>query len=89
MSQEYAPLVLDDVVHIMSPSPAPQQPETDDPEMTLRDGTSSPEPVQETDIVQMRKRVLDMHLSHKGDSHANAREKELADMVRIPYAPVL
>jgi len=89
MSQEYAPLVLDDVVHILSPSPTPQQPETDDPEMTLRDKTSSPEPVQETDIIQMRKRVLDMHTSHKEDPHANTREKELADMVRISYAPVL
>ncbi|KAL4076455.1 hypothetical protein J3A83DRAFT_4357458 [Scleroderma citrinum] len=89
MSHEYTPLVLDDIVHIVSPSPAPQQSATDDLEMTPRAKTSSPEPVQETDILQMRKRVMEIHISHKGDSHTNAREKELADMVlRLTNSPI-
>ena len=35
-------------------------------------------------MMQMRKRVMDMRISYKGDGP----EKELADMVRILYAPV-
>ena len=52
--------------------------------MAPRIRSPTPEPVQEIDTMQMRKRVMDMHISHKGDGP----EKELADMVRILHAPV-
>lgn len=82
MSQEYPPLALDDLVHIMSPSPAPQA-FIDDSEMPLRTKSSSPEPVQEADVLQMRKMVAEMHNTDNADPQSSPREKELAEMVRI------
>ncbi|KAG6333008.1 hypothetical protein ID866_6085 [Astraeus odoratus] len=89
MSRDCTPLVLDDIVHVMSPSPAPQ-PTADDSEMTLRANSSSPEPLLDSDLVHMRKRVLEMHILDKGELQASPREKELAKMVlRFTNSPIL
>ncbi|KIJ69726.1 hypothetical protein HYDPIDRAFT_120700 [Hydnomerulius pinastri MD-312] len=80
MSQEYPALALDDLVHMMSPSPVPQA-FTDDTEMPLRTKSSSPEPVPESDVLQMRKRVTEMRILDEGNSQPSPREKELGEMV--------
>ncbi|KAH7887294.1 hypothetical protein F5I97DRAFT_1806259 [Phlebopus sp. FC_14] len=87
MSQDCTPLALDDLVHIMSPSPAPQI-LADDSEPSVHRKTPSPEPVQESDIIRMRKRIMDMRILDNGQSHSSLREKELAEMVlRLTSVP--
>ncbi|KIJ13337.1 hypothetical protein PAXINDRAFT_181363 [Paxillus involutus ATCC 200175] len=81
MSQDYPPLALDDLVHIMSPSPAPQA-SLEDSVVPLRTkSSSSPEPVQEFDTIEMRKKVAELRYVDNGNSELNPREKELAEMV--------
>ncbi|KAF9226937.1 hypothetical protein BS17DRAFT_776368 [Gyrodon lividus] len=80
MSQEYPPLALDDLVHLMSPSPAPQV-FLDDSEVSLRTKSSSPEPIQESEILQMRKKITELRNVDKVNSQLSLREKELAEMV--------
>ncbi|KAF9235558.1 hypothetical protein BU15DRAFT_51211 [Melanogaster broomeanus] len=80
MSQDYPPLALDDLVHVMSPSPAPQA-AIDDPEVPFRIKSSSPEPVQESDILQMCNKVMELRNIDNGNSKLSLREKELTEMV--------
>lgn len=82
MSQDYPQLALDDLVHLMSPSPVPQTLQ-DDSDMPLRTKNTSPEPLPDSDIVHMRRKVTDMHHIHQADAHLTPREEELAEMVRI------
>jgi hypothetical protein len=77
MSQDCPPLALDDLVHLMSPSPPPQSP-LDDPHMPPPAKSASPEPLPESDIVQMRTKVVDID---NADAQLTPREKELAGMV--------
>ncbi|KAG0695984.1 hypothetical protein DFH29DRAFT_813609 [Suillus ampliporus] len=74
MSNEYPPLALDDLVHIMSPSPAPPLATLDDPQLPLRPKTTSPEPQNHADVQEMRMDVTDMQ-------DTSGREKELPDTV--------
>jgi hypothetical protein len=76
MSQDTPSLALSDIMHTMSPSPAPQ-----DPPVQLRPKSMTPEPVQEDDIQRMRSRVAEMGLTGGDQDNASAREKELVDMV--------
>ncbi|KAI9569223.1 hypothetical protein HD554DRAFT_2020715 [Boletus coccyginus] len=80
MSHDFPPLALDDLVHLMSPSPAPQ-PLLDDSDMPPRTKSASPEPLPESDIVQMRRKAADLHQIDDADAQLNTREKELAEMV--------
>lgn len=80
MSHDFPPLALDDLVHLMSPSPAPQPP-LDDSDMPPRTESASPEPLPESDIVQMRRKAADLHQIGDADAQLNTREKELAEMV--------
>lgn len=82
MSQDYPPLALDDLVHIMSPSPAPQASFEDSVVPLRTKSSSSPEPVQEFDTIEMRKKVAELRYVDNGNSELNPREKELAEMVR-------
>lgn len=82
MSQDYSPLALDDLVHFMSPSPAPQSLQ-DDSDIPPRIKSASPEPLPESDIIQMRKKVVEMRNIDKSDVQLTSREKELAEMVCI------
>ncbi|KAG1743637.1 uncharacterized protein EDB91DRAFT_1221136 [Suillus paluster] len=74
MSNEYPPLALDDLVHIMSPSPAPPLAILDDPQLPLRPKTASPEPQNNADVQEMR-----MDVTNMGD--ISGKEKELPDIV--------
>ncbi|KIK96093.1 hypothetical protein PAXRUDRAFT_826325 [Paxillus rubicundulus Ve08.2h10] len=81
MSKGYQPLVLDDLVRIASPSPAPHA-SLEDSAVPLRtNSSSSPEPIQEFDTVEMRKKVAELRYVDGGNSELNPREKELAEMV--------
>ena len=82
MSQDYSPLDLDDLVHLMSPSPAPQTP-LDGSDMPPPAKSASPEPLPESDIVQMRTKVVEMRHIDNADSQLTPRERELAAMVCI------
>ena len=82
MSQDYPPLALDDLVHLMSPSPAPQTP-LDDSDMPPPAKSASPEPLPESDIVQMRTKVVEMRHIDNADAQLTPRERELAAMVCI------
>ena len=82
MSQDYPPLALDDLVHLMSPSPAPQSP-LDVSDMPPPAKSASPEPLPESDIVQMRTKVVEMRHIGNADAQLTPRERELADMVCI------
>src|SRR6267154_1333553 len=75
MSNEYSPLALDDLVHIMSPSPAPALATLDDSQLPLHPKSASPEPQNYADIQEMRMNVTSM-------SAVGGCEKEPADMVR-------
>lgn len=81
MSQDYPPLALDDIVHLMSPSPAPQT-LLDDPDLPPRASSASPEPLPETDIVQMRRKVVEMRYVDRAHPQLTSRERELSEMVR-------
>jgi hypothetical protein len=76
MSQDTPSLALSDIMHTMSPSPAPQ-----DPVVQLRPKSTTPEPVQEDDVQRIRSRVAEMGLTGGDQDNASAREKELVDMV--------
>ncbi|KAG6369636.1 hypothetical protein JVT61DRAFT_14205 [Boletus reticuloceps] len=80
MSQDYSPLALDDLVHLMSPSPAPQT-LLDDSDMPPRTKSTSPDPLPESDIVQMRRKVMEICHNDKTDAQLSPREKELVEMV--------
>ncbi|KAG8219110.1 hypothetical protein J3R82DRAFT_4876 [Butyriboletus roseoflavus] len=80
MSQDYLPLALDDLVHLMSPSPVPQTlPDDSDPPPRIK--SASPEPLPESDIVQMRRKVVEMRYIDKADAQLTPREEELVEMV--------
>ncbi|KAG1897737.1 uncharacterized protein F5891DRAFT_1047227 [Suillus fuscotomentosus] len=74
MSNEYPPLALDDLVHIMSLSPAPPLETLDDSQLPLRPKTTSPRPQIDNGIREVRMNITDMHDLDGG-------EKELPDMV--------
>jgi hypothetical protein len=68
-------LVLSDIIHTMSPPPSPRN------DMGhQRAETTSPEPLTEVEISQMRRRVTEME-SSSGKWRTDEREKELIDMV--------
>lgn len=75
MSNEYLPLALDDLVHIMSLSPAPPLETLDDSQLPLRPKTTSPRPQIDNGIREVRMNITEMHDLDGG-------EKELPDMVR-------
>ncbi|KAF8549950.1 hypothetical protein OG21DRAFT_1514652 [Imleria badia] len=77
---DYPALALDDLVHLMSPSPVPQS-LLDDSDSPPRTKSVSPEPLPDSDIVQIRKMVVEMRHSDKADAHLTPRERELAEMV--------
>lgn len=81
MSHECPQLALDDIVHLMSPSPAPQS-LLGDSDMPPRINSTSPEPLPESDIVQMRRKVNEMRHIDIHDAQLTLREKELVEMVR-------
>lgn len=83
MGPDSAPCVLDDIAHVISPSPPPQG-LADDSKSLLRTESSSPEPLQGSQILQMRRRVTGMNTS-RCDPHSDAQQKELVDMVRTIY----
>lgn len=70
-------LALSDIMHTMSPSPAPQ-PTNDGLQKEL-----SAEPLSEADIAAMRRRIHDMGIGSGENENAGSREKELADMVGL------
>lgn len=74
MSNEYLPLALDDLVHIMSLSPAPPLETLDDSQLPLRPKTTSPRPQIDNGIREVRMNITEMHDLDGG-------EKELPDMV--------
>lgn len=81
MSLDPPPLVLDDIVHGMSPSPGPQDSTHD------RDVRSpTPEQLDEEQASAMRKRALEITSSSTPgmDSELTQRETELVRMVRDP-----
>lgn len=73
MSNEYLPLAFDDLVHIMSLSPAPPLATLDDSQLPLRPKTASPRPQNDTDIQEVRMNITDIHDLGRG-------EKELPDV---------
>ncbi|KAG2741982.1 hypothetical protein P692DRAFT_201796157 [Suillus brevipes Sb2] len=73
MSNEYLPLAFDDLVHIMSLSPAPPLTTLDDSQLPLRPKTASPRPQNDTDIQEVRMNITDIHDLGRG-------EKELPDV---------
>lgn len=73
MSNEYPPLALDDLVHIMSFSPAPPLATLDDSQLPLRPKIASPNPKNNTDIQEVHMNITDMYDLGGG-------EKELLDM---------
>lgn len=73
MSNEYPPLALDDLVHIISLSPAPPLATLDDSPLPLRPKIASPRPKNDTDIQEIRMNITDMHDLSGG-------EKELPDI---------
>ncbi|KAG2110792.1 hypothetical protein DEU56DRAFT_749760 [Suillus clintonianus] len=74
MSNEYPPLALDDLVHIIFPSPAPPLATLDDPQLPLRPQTASPEPQNDSDIQEVRMSITDTQ-------DVSGGEKELPDRV--------
>ncbi|GLB34305.1 hypothetical protein LshimejAT787_0111890 [Lyophyllum shimeji] len=79
-------LQLDDIMHNMSPSPAPQQP--DSVQVELR--SASPEPLTEAEVARMRYRVAQIGLALKETGIMNDREKELISMVhRLTSSPLI
>jgi hypothetical protein len=75
MANEYPPLDFDDLVHIMSPSPAPPSATLDDSQLPLRPRSTSPEPPNDVGVPEMRMDIL-------ATQDSNARENEPAEMVR-------
>lgn len=73
MSNEYPPLALDDLVHIMSFSPAPPLATLDDSQLPLRPKIASPNPKNNTDTQEVRTNITEMHDLGGG-------EKELPDI---------
>ncbi|OAX37451.1 hypothetical protein K503DRAFT_771483 [Rhizopogon vinicolor AM-OR11-026] len=73
MSSEYLPLDLDDLVHIMSPSPAPPSATLDDPQLPLRPRSTSPEPSNDAHIQEM-------HMNITTAQGINGRGNESTDM---------
>lgn len=71
MHQDAPTLVLSDIVHGLTPSPAPQ----DDPHSR----SPSPEVLHEHQVAAIRKTALDLSVAS-----ISSRERELVDMVRIP-----
>lgn len=61
MSNEYPSLAFDDLVHIMSLSPAPPLATLDDSELPLRPKTVSPRHKNDTDIQEVRMNITGMH----------------------------
>jgi hypothetical protein len=79
MSNEYLHLAFDDLVHIMSLSPAPPLATLDDSQLPLRPKTASPRPQNDTDIQEARMNITDIHDLGRG-------EKESSDVVRyVPF----
>lgn len=73
MSNEYPPLALDDLVHIMSFSPAPPLATLDDSQLPLRPKIASPNPKNNTDTQEVGTNITEMHDLGGG-------EKELPDI---------
>lgn len=73
MSNEYPPLALDDLVHIISLSPAPPLATLDDSQLPLRPKIASPRRQNDTDVQEAHMNIADMHDLGGG-------EKELPDI---------
>jgi hypothetical protein len=69
-------LALDDILHLNSPSQSLKH----DLDIPKRTKSTSPEPLPDSDIVQIRRKVIEMY---KSDPSLSPRENELTDMVRI------
>lgn len=84
-----ASLKLSDLVHGMSPSPAPQNQSLElnskeTPGIMRRSAT--PEALEEAEVAAIRRRVLEFTPKFGTDSHhISPREKELIDMVRLDH----
>ncbi|KAG9317929.1 hypothetical protein JVU11DRAFT_2162 [Chiua virens] len=64
----------------MSPSPAPQTLQ-DDSDVPPHTKSPTPEPLPESDIIQMRRKVVEMRSTDEAGTRLTPREKELAEMV--------
>ncbi|KAA1466619.1 hypothetical protein DENSPDRAFT_926000 [Dentipellis sp. KUC8613] len=71
-------LALSDIIHNMSPSPAPQLSD-DAPDGAARPPSSSPEPLDSAQVEAMRKRAVELSLL--GKISLSPKEKELVVMV--------
>ncbi|KAG1730007.1 hypothetical protein EDB19DRAFT_1741870 [Suillus lakei] len=74
MSNEYPPLALDDLLHIMSPSPAPPLATLDDSQQPPRPKTTSPMPQNDADLQEVRMNITNIQ-------DVGGGEKELPDIV--------
>jgi len=74
MANEYSPLDLNDIVHIMSPSPAPPPATLDDPSLPLRPRSTSPE--SSNDII-----IKENSMNIVSTQDINGRVNDPADMV--------
>jgi len=80
MAHDPPSLVLSDIVHGMSPSPVPQSfSKLPSPR------SSSPDIVEEDEVVSMRKRVLELNTISGAGTNISSTEKELVDMVRSQF----
>jgi hypothetical protein len=75
MTNDYLPLDFDDLVHIMSPSPAPPPATLDDLPLPLRPRSTSPEPQNDVSTQENR-----MNITATQDFNGSVNEP--ADMVR-------
>jgi len=75
MTNEYPPLDFDDLVRIMSPSPAPPPATQDVPQLPLRTRSTSPELPNDINIQEVRMNIMT-------PQDINGRENESTDMVR-------
>lgn len=76
MPQDPPALTLSDIVHGMSPSPVPQ-PDMEDPHVR----SPTPELLEEEQVFNMRKRVLELSSAADVNRELTLREKEMVEMV--------
>lgn len=88
-SAEKSPLLhLSDIMHTMSPSPEQEEDNDHDERGSITPRGPSPEPVTESEALEIRRRLQEMGLWRPlppALNNLSSREKELVDMVRYPY----
>ena len=72
-------LALGDIIHLMSPSPAPTDPANVTAAPTPE---TQSEPISDPDRAHFLKRLTELGLPASEGSNLNSRERELVDMVR-------